>query len=194
MSQGFNIKGETYECCRTEGHCPLWFGRDMWDKTCVNLQAYLIKEGHINGVDMKGIIILWHKDIIGPKFSDLAAGPGESAVYISDNATPEQRKVLEPFVTTKMGKSRKFYGLKYVDIKITKENNTYHIVSPISEQHITLTAGNDGSAIRMVNQKNPNVSDVKFCNTERWSYSDYGKDIKFFNTGGVVCNFVMQGE
>jgi hypothetical protein len=196
MKKGFFLKGETYECCRTEGHCPLWFGRDLWDKPCVHLQAYLIKEGQVNGVDMKGIIILWHHDIIGPKFADVAAGHGigEGAVYITDKATPEQRQALEPFVTTKMGFAPKFYGIKYVDIKITKENNTCHIVSPVSEQHITLTVGNDGSAIRMVNQKDPSISDVKFCNTELWSYSDYGKKIVFHNTEGVVCDFIMQGE
>jgi len=49
------LKGVFYECCRKEGHCPLWFGRDLWEEPCVNLATYEIREGQIDGIDMKGI-------------------------------------------------------------------------------------------------------------------------------------------
>ena len=67
--QEWLLKGTFFECCRVlDGHCALWFGRDL-PKPCANLMTYQIKEGHIQGVDMKGIIILCHMDGIGPKAS-----------------------------------------------------------------------------------------------------------------------------
>ena len=90
------LKGVFYECCRMEGHCPLWFGRDLWEKPCANLATHEIKEGQIDGIDMKGIIVTYFQDGIGPKASDVYGGNGikEGAVYISDNASAEQRSVL----------------------------------------------------------------------------------------------------
>ena len=65
---------------------------------CANLLTYKIKEGQIQNVDMKGIIIICHMDGIGPKHTDLANGVKEGAAYISENATDEQGKILEPFI------------------------------------------------------------------------------------------------
>ena len=62
------LKGNFYECCRMEGHCPIWFGRDLWNEPCVNFVTYEIEEGQIQDVDMRGITIIYHQDYIGPKF------------------------------------------------------------------------------------------------------------------------------
>ena len=61
----WTLKGTFYECCRVlDGHCALWFGRDL-PKACANLLTYQIKEGEIQNVDMNGIIITmsygWHR-------------------------------------------------------------------------------------------------------------------------------------
>lgn len=189
----WRLKGIFYECCRMEGHCPLWFGRDLWDKHCVNLATYQIKEGQIDNVDMKGIIIINHQDGIGPKFADTMKGVREGAVYVSDNATDAQRKVLEPFAEKNLGIGaegwRKCLGVKFVKIAISEENGTYHVVMPFGEQHITLTTGGDGTPIRMENSWNPTLSNIKFCNTDLWKYHDYGKNLEFHNTSGVIADF-----
>jgi len=196
--KGWSLKGVVYECCRSEGHCPLWFGRDMWhDKPCVSFTTYQIQEGQISNVDMKGITIIYHHDGIGPKFADLKKGIiGEGAAYISDNATGEQRKVLEPFVTKHLSAEgwRKRLGVKFAKIDISEENGTYHIIMPFGEQHTTLTIGGDGKTpIRMGNPPHP-ISNVKFCNTDFWKYNDYGKNLEFHGTSGVVADFAVQGE
>ena len=130
---GWALRGKFYESCRTEGHCPLWFGRDMWEKPCVNFETYEIEEGQIGGVDMKGIIIIRHQDNIGPTFEELLKGPGEGAVYISSNATEEQRRVLEPFVKSHLGAEgwKKLLGVKFVDINIVTGFNGRHRVGGI---------------------------------------------------------------
>ena len=194
---GWMLKGNFYECCRTEGQCPLWFGRDLWGKSCVNFATYQITGGHINGVDMKGIIIIHHQDGLGPTYAELRKGAQEGAVYISDNATDEQKQLLEAFAIKNLGadKWKKRLGVKFVNVKISKENNTYHIVMPYGEQHLTMTTGGDGeTAVRMENPRNKAYSNIQICNTDLWSFHDYGKNIEFRNTSGVVTDFAVQGD
>jgi hypothetical protein len=191
------LKGNFYECCRTEGHCPLWFGRDMWDDACVNFATYQVEEGQIGGVDMKGIVIIHHQDGIGPTFAELMKGVREGAVYISDNATAEQKDVLETFVKSHLGSEGwgRLLGVKLVDVKITTDGHTYNIVMPFGEQHITLTTGGDQKTpITMENSWNTAVSNIRFGNTDLWTYNDYGKSLTFRNTGGVVADFAVQGD
>ena len=98
------LQGTYYECCRIEGQCPIWFGRDLWEKPCTNLATYQIHKGQVQNVDMRGIVIIHHRNGIGPKFTDyITKGVKEGAIYISDNAIDEQREVLEPFVRNHMG-------------------------------------------------------------------------------------------
>jgi len=190
------LKGIFYECCRTEGHCPLWFRRDLWDKPCVNLITYRIEEGQIQNVDMKGIIIVRHNDGIGPKYADFMKTVKEAAVYISDNVTEEQRKILEPFVTKHMGaeKAEKILGVKVVRIDISKKNGTYHITTPFGEQKLLLTVGRDGSPIRLENPWHTYLNNIKFCTAEVWKYHDYGKNLEFHGTSGAIADFALQGE
>ena len=40
----WTLEGTFYECCRVlDGHCALWFGRDL-PEACANLLTYQIKE------------------------------------------------------------------------------------------------------------------------------------------------------
>jgi hypothetical protein len=190
------LKGTFYECCRIEdGHCALWFGRDL-PKACANLVTYQIQEGQIQNIDMKGIILMFHQDGIGPKVADLMKGAREGAAYISDNATDEQRKVLEPFIREHMDARRwgKCLGFKFVKIDISRENNNYHITMPFGEQNMSLAIGGDRqNPMRLVNPPMPFLSDVKFCNTHSWKYHDYGKNLAFHNTSGAMADFTLQG-
>ena len=193
----WELKGTFYECCRVlDGHCGLWFGRDL-PEACANLLTYQIKEGHIQNVDMKGIIITCHMDGIGPKHVDLANGVKEGAAYISENATDEQRKILEPFVMQHLeGRMwKKCLGIKYVEINISDENGTYHITMPFGEQKMSLAIGGDGkNPIRMENPRNSARTNVRFCNTRFWKYCDYGRNFEFHDTSGAIADFTLEGE
>ena len=151
--QEWLLKGTFYECCRVlDGHCALWFGRDL-PKACANLLTYQIEEGHIQDVDMKGIIILCHMDGIGPKFTDLAKGVKEGAAYISETATNEQRTVLEPFIMEHLeGRMwNKRLGIKYVNIDLVEDNGTYHLTMPFGEIKMSLAIGGDGGGTASFN-------------------------------------------
>jgi hypothetical protein len=179
-----------------DGHCGLWFGRDL-PQPCANILAYQINEGQIQNVDMKGIIIACHMDGIGPKHADMANGVKEGAAYISDKATDEQRKILEPFVMEHLeGRMwRKCLGIKYVTIDISEENGTYRLRMPFGELEMALAIGGDGkSPIRMENPPMPFLSNVRFCNTHYWKYNDYGKKLEYHNTSGGIGDFTLQGN
>jgi hypothetical protein len=187
------MKGTFYECCRAlDGQCGLQFDREL-PHSCACLATYEIKEGQIMDVDMKGINILFHMDEIGPKPGTL----GEGAVYISDNATEEQRKILKTFVFEKMegGMWKKTLGFRFVKISISEKQGTYSIVMPYGEQHLTLTVGGDGkNPIRMENGRLPFLSNVRICNTRVWKYQDYGKNMEYRNTSGQIADFVLAGH
>ena len=199
--QKWLLKGVFYECCRANGYCPIWFGRDLVDGPCVNLATHEVTEGQIKGVDMKGVIFIYHGDGIGPRSSDLAPGTNrakidEGALYIADSVTAEQKEILEHFLTTHLTSRRwqKSLGVKFVKIEITEENGVYHIISPYCEQHMALTVGGDGGApIMMENPRNTALSNVKFCNTQLWNYKDYGKNIEFRQTSGAIADFLYSG-
>ena len=192
------LKGIFYETCRVEdGHCALWFGRDL-PAACANLATYDVKEGQIQNVDMRGIVLMYHQVGIGPKLSDIARGIDEGAIYISENATDEQRRVLEPFVTKHLGIRpwKKNLGIKFAKIDISEENGTYHITMPFAEKKLTLTVGGDRkNPIRMENPRSlgtTKITNVKFCNADFWKYHDYGRNLEFHNTSGAIADFVYE--
>ena len=191
------LRGIYYECCRSEGQCPLIFRRDLWGGPCTNFATYQVTEGHIQNVDMKGITIIHHQDGLGPKYSETLTVIQEGAVYISDDATNEQRKILAPFVIEQLGANRwrKSLGVKFVKIEIGEENGTFHIQMPFGEQKLTLTVGSDGkNPMRMENPKYTFLDNYRFCNTQFWSYHDYGKNLEFHDTSGAIADFTFQGD
>ena len=188
------LKGVFYECCRVEdGHCALWFGRDL-PRACANMATYQITEGHIQNVDMKGVVLIQHQEGIGPKVADMSKGANEGASYISDNVNDDQRSALESFLKTKLGIRpwKKDFGTKFVKIDIQEQNGTYHITMPFGEQKMSLTVGGDNkNPMRLENPGPPTFSNVRFCNTETWKYHDHGKNLEFYKTSGVMADFVF---
>ena len=201
VEQQWMLKGVYMECCRANGQCPLSFGRDMTDGPCTNLAIYKVDEGSIQGVDMKGIIICTHAGGIGPKAPGLTKpllgeGFDDFAIYISDNATDEQRKILEPFSRTHFmaQMARKILGVKFVKIEIKEENNSVHITSPYYDMNMQYTVGGDSKTpIRIENKRGPaGITSCKVC-TAHWIYKDYGKALDFDQTSGQIADCVLSG-
>jgi hypothetical protein len=192
----WSIKGVFYECCLMEGHCSLWFGRDLRNP-CRNLITYQITEGNIMGLDMAGVYIMTQQDYIGPKFADLDKRKKEGAIYVSNSTTQEQRKILEPFTMMHMRADRwkKCLGVKFVKITFEQNNRTYHVTMPFGEQQITLTTGGDGKTpVRIENAAISFVTNVKAANGDFWNYHDYGKNLEFQNTSSVVADFCFSNK
>ena len=197
----WSLMGIFYECCRMEGLCPLAFGRDMRDEPCDNIATFQVNEGHIGEVDMKGMIMTFHQAGISPKFADLAwskkGGIEEGAWYVNENATDKQREILQSFLPKQLGAQRwkRCLGVKFVKIDISEQNGIYHITMPHGEQKLQLTVGGDGN--NPIYLGNPigrqSLTDIKVCNGILWRWHDYGQDVEWRSTSGVIADFAYQG-
>jgi len=194
----WNTKGIWYEGCASEGHCSYYFGRDR-ETPCKSFQLFQYKEGKIGDVDMSGVMAIHAVDLYSNKAADVLTKGGEGGVYISNTTTEEQRKYLEPFFINKIPGGMilsKVLGIKYVNIELNQEGNTFHITMPYGEMKLSYTPGLDG--------KNPQrlenslfgmyLSDLKICNTHFWNYNDFGRNWDFKNRSGAIANFDLKGK
>ena len=194
----WNVKGVWYEACASEGHCSFYFGRDR-ETPCKSFQLFQYTEGKIGDVDISEVLAINVIDLYSNKAADVLPKGGEGGLYISNKTTEEQRKYLEPlFINNIPGNIilKKALGIKYVDINLAQEGNTYHITMPHGEMKLSYTPGLDG--------KNPQklenslfgmyLSDIKICNTHFWKYNDFGKNWNFKNRSGVIANFEGKGK
>jgi hypothetical protein len=180
----WNIKGVWYEACAAEGHCPMYFGRNM-ESPCKSFQLFQIIEGKIQDVDVGGVLAINVIDLFSPKAADLMAKGGEGGIYISKDASEEQRKYLEPFFVNNIPGGllvRKVLGIKYVDITLEQEGK----ISP----------GGDGKNPQRIENSlfSMMFSDIKICNTHSWKYNDFGKNWEFTNRSGAIADFNLQGK
>ena len=194
----WNMKGIWYEACAAEGHCSFYFGRDR-ETPCKSFQLFQIKEGKISDVDIGGILAINVIDLYSNKAAELLAKGGEGGLYISDNATDEQKKYLEPFFSNNVPGGlllRKVLGTRYVDINIKQEDKTYHITMPYGEMKMTLTTGGDGKNPQRLENSLFSVffKDIKICNTQFWKYNDFGRKWEFVNRSGTIADFDLQGK
>ena len=194
----WKMKGVWYEACASEGHCSMYFGRDM-EAPCKSFQFFQVNEGKIGEVDLSGVLAINVIDLFSHKFVDLMTKGGEGGIYISDATTEEQRRYLEPFFINNVPNFlmvKKCLGIRYVDINLTQEGTTYHVTMPHGEMKLSLTLGGD--------RKNPQrlenslfsmiFSDIKICNTHFWKYNDFGKNWEFKNRSGAIADFELQGK
>ena len=194
----WKLRGTWIECCRQEGACPLAFGREIWGpEGCISFQTYQVEEGQIQDVDMKGLTITYLVTGVGP-IRNVTVNKREAAIYVNDNASDAQRKVLDQFLPNNMGGRglRKCHGLKYVKIDIKEKDGIYNVTMPFGEKEIALTVGADGTPMRLENlgaALSTWLSNYKFCNTHFWKYNDYGMNLEYHDTAGCVADFSFQG-
>jgi len=194
----WNMKGIWYESCASEGHCSFYFGRDRAE-SCKSFQLFKINEGKIGDVDISGVLAIQVIDLYSNKAVDVMTKGGEGGVYISSTTTEEQRKYLEPFMSNNipgMLLLKKTLGVRYVDINLNQEGNTYHITMPYGETKLSLTRGADGKNPQRIENSlfGAFLSDIKICNTHFWKYNDFGKNWDFVNRSGTIAEFNLQGK
>jgi hypothetical protein len=194
LKPGWQVKGTYNEACAAEGHCPYYFGRDV-EGGCRYFMVFRIKEGKVNDVDLSGITVIYNGDILYPKFVDFMQKGSEGGVYVSDNATEEQRKVLDTLVSTNIGAlfMKKIFGVKYVKIDIEETDGTFHVKMPFGEMEQSLVQGLDGGPIRIENVPIPVLKNLKHCHTPFWTYNDHGKNFEYKDRCGTWADFVFEG-
>ena len=194
LTSGWTVKGTYNEACAAEGHCPYYFGRDV-EGGCRYFMVFRIEDGKVNDVDLSGITVIYNGDILHPKFADFMEHGSEGGVYVSDNATEEQRKVLDTLATTNMGAlfMKKIFEVKYVKMDIEEKDDTFNVKMPFGEMNQWQMKGLDGGPIRIENAPLPFLQNLKHCHTPQWNYNDHGMNFEYKDCCGTWADFVFQG-
>jgi hypothetical protein len=194
LKQGWQIKGTYNESCASQGHCPYYFGRPR-NGGCRYFMVFRIQDGKVNGVDLSGITVIYQGDLPHATFQEVLERGSNGGIYVSDNATPEQRKVLDTFVVSSLGAllMKKNFGVKYVDIEIQDDGETVYFKMPFGKMKQELTRGGDGTPVRLENQTLPFLSNVKAAHTPYWDYEDHGRHFEYRDRCGTWAEFEMSG-
>ncbi len=194
IEPGWYVRGVYNEACAAEGHCPFYFGRDK-EGGCSYFMVLRIQEGKVNDVDLSGITVMYLGTITYSKYEELLRNGEEVGIYISDNATPVQREVLEPLVRSGMDTIliKKMHGIKYVKMDIKEEGDTIHFRMPYGEMKQQLTKGLDGTPVRIENQLVPSLRNVKVCHSPFWRFTDYGRSYDHKNRCATWADFIIEG-
>ncbi len=194
LESGWQVRGIYNESCASEGPCPYYFGRDRIGG-CRYFMVFRIQEGKVNDVDLSGITVMYMGDIPHPTFEELLSLGSEGGIYISDNATPEQREILDVLVVNSIGAAimKKVFGVKYVKIDIQDDGTTMHFKMPFGEMEQYLSKGLDGTPVRLENQVLPFLSNVKTCHTPFWEFADHGRHFEYKDRCGILADFAFEG-
>jgi hypothetical protein len=157
--------------------------------------VFRIKEGKINDVDLSGITAIYQGDLPYANFQEVLERGSSGGIYISDNATAEQRKVLDTFVISSLGGvlMKRNFGIRYVDIDIEAKGDTVYFKMPFGEMKQELTRGNDGTPVRLENQTLPFLTKVKAAHTPYWKYNDHDRHFDYRDRCGTWADFAMEG-
>lgn len=193
LKPGWQIKGIYREACASEGHCPYYFGRDR-EGGCRYFMTFRIQEGIVNDVDLSGITVVYMGDLPHATFAEVLEKGSEGGIYISDNATPEQRKVMDVLAVESLGGGvmmQRVLGVKYVKIDIEEGEGTIHVKMPSGELKMRLTKSHNGDPVGLTNVPMPFLSNVKAAHTDFWKWSDYHKSFDYKNRCGTWGDFTM---
>ncbi len=95
----YTLEGRLLEVCNCKVLCPCWIGEDPDFGTCNTIVAWHFDNGTIEGVDVSGTTISLVAHIPG----NILEGNWRAVVYVSDNASPEQKEALLNVYTGKLG-------------------------------------------------------------------------------------------
>src|ERR1043165_6553875 len=100
----WSLTAEVIESCSCNMLCPCWFAVKelmVFDRDyCATPLLFRIRQGSAEGVDLAGIALVVAVDFPGPTLFD---GNATARLYLSDSASEEQRKELEPIFQGKRG-------------------------------------------------------------------------------------------
>lgn len=192
---GWKIKGIYNEACASEGQCPYYFGRDK-EGGCRYFMAFRITEGKVDDVDLSGITAIYMGDLPHSTYAEVMEKGSEGAIYISGNATPEQRAILDTLAVEALGGAlmKRVLGIQYVKIDVDEGEGEVHFKMPSGEMKMQLTKSHDGNPVRLENTTLPFLSNVKAAHSPYWNWSDYNRHFEYKNRGATWADFTMASE
>ena len=184
--------GTYNEACASEGYCPYYFGRDK-EGGCRYFMVFRIEEGKVGGVDLAGITAIYLGDLPHSTYAEVMRDGSEGAIYISDNASPQQRAILDTLAVKALGGvlMKRVLGVSYVQIDVTEGEGWVQFKMPSGEMKMELTKSRGGAPVLLENVTLPFLSNVKAANASFWNWSDYNRHLEYRNRCGTWADFVM---
>jgi hypothetical protein len=95
----YELEGQLLEACSCNTPCPCWIGEDPDGGICKSFLAYHFDRGEIQGIDVSGQTLVKIVYIPG----NVLAGNWRAVIYLDENSSPEQRRVLLDVITGELG-------------------------------------------------------------------------------------------
>ena len=188
----WKVMGTYNEACASEGYCPYYFGRDK-EGGCRYFMVFRIEEGKVGGVDLAGITAIYLGDLPHSTYAEVMRDGSEGAIYISDNASPQQRAILDTLTVKALGGvlMKRVLGVSYVQIDVTEGEGWVQFKMPSGEMKMELTKSRGGAPVLLENVTLPFLSNVKAANASFWNWSGYNRHFDYRNRCGTWADFVM---
>jgi len=121
------LKGDQVEGCECASVCPCVFAHDVTFNDCRGTMGWHIKEGRYGGTDLSGInfaLVLTKSGKNVPK----TMGSWEGVIYVSSNATGEQKNAIVDVLATNWGKAFAKIDVRSEPIEfMRKEGDRYEV-------------------------------------------------------------------
>jgi hypothetical protein len=185
-----DIKGFYHETCASEGHCPYYFGRDK-EGGCRYFMVFRVTEGEVAGADLAGITAVYLGDLPHSTYAEVAEKGSEGAIYITDNATPDQRAVLDTLTVKSLGGvlMRKVLGVHYVNVEVNEEAGRLRVTMPSGEMSMEMTKSRGGQPVRLENVTMPFLSNVRAAHAPYWRWADHDRHYEYRNRCATWADF-----
>lgn len=176
-AQDWAIKGDYTESCSCSPACPCLFGSAPTHGYCDGIGLLEIKEGHYGGVHLNGISVVFSGRV------------GEWAkYYVSENATDEQVKTVEPLMTAlfQFPADMKVLSTEKVPVSVERAENKVKFSVPASTVEIEMVKGRDGKPIKIQNLPVPFLMDYTQYKSITTSHKSKDKEFSYSGTNGLT--------
>jgi hypothetical protein len=142
----YELKGEQVEGCECSSVCPCVFAHDVTFNDCRGTMAWHISEGHYGATNLAGInfaLVLTKSGKNVPK----TMGKWEGIIYVSNNATADQKAGVVDVLSTNWGKAFSKIEVKSEPITFTQAGEKFDVkIGKISSLKTEPLAGAGGKA------------------------------------------------
>ncbi len=174
----YTLKGEQVEGCECTSVCPCAFAHDVTFADCRGTMAWHVKEGRYGSTDLAGInfaVVLTKSGKNVPK----AMGSWEGVIYVSSNATADQKAGVVDFLSTNWGKAFSKIDVRSEPIEFRAEGEKYDVrIGKIAVLKTTPLAGAGGRA-PTIEHAAFSLIPVLHCATTTENTYDDGKGTKW---------------
>jgi hypothetical protein len=191
----YQLKGEQVEGCECSSVCPCVFAHDVTFNDCRGTMAWHIKEGHYGATDLSGLnfaVVLTKSGKNVPK----TMGKWEGVIYVSSNASADQKAGIVDVLSTNWGKAFAKVEVKSEPITFVQSGEKFEVkIGKLSSLKTEPLAGAGGQA-PTIDHASFSLIPVLHCATTTENTYDDGSGVKwdFKDRNSFFGPFDYRGE